>query len=93
MFIDRIKNQRGVVSIYLRESYRIGKKTGKRTLLNLTHYPEQIVKNIELAIKGRPVIAVDKLLDSIEIVSKPDSIEVVSKLDSTEVVLKKVKVK
>jgi transposase len=60
MHVQRIQSkQRGTVyqQILLRESYREPgehrSKVKKRTLLNLTKYPENVVKAIELALKHR----------------------------------------
>ncbi|MGA7279723.1 MAG: IS1634 family transposase, partial [Desulfocapsaceae bacterium] len=60
MHIHRVKSKQGnkvYVQILLRESYREtvdGKsKVKKRTLLNLTKYPENVIKAIELALKHK----------------------------------------
>ena len=60
MHIHRVKSKQGnkvYVQILLRESYREkvdGKsKVKKRTLLNLTKYPESVIKAIELALKHK----------------------------------------
>ncbi|SHI05333.1 hypothetical protein SAMN02745124_04421, partial [Desulfofustis glycolicus DSM 9705] len=57
MHIHRVKSKRGdkvYTQILLRESYRErgehGSKVKKRTLLNLTKYPESVISAIELAL-------------------------------------------
>ncbi|SHI16438.1 IS1634 family transposase [Desulfofustis glycolicus] len=60
MHIHRVKSKRGdkvYTQILLRESYRErgehGSKVKKRTLLNLTKYPESVISAIELALKHK----------------------------------------
>lgn len=60
MHIHRVKSKQGdkvYQQILLRESYREPgeqrSKVKKRTLLNLTKYPENVVKAIELALRHR----------------------------------------
>jgi len=60
MYIERVKSRQGgkvYTQILLRESYRErgenGSKVKKRTLLNLTKYPEAVIKTIELALKHK----------------------------------------
>jgi len=60
MYIERVKSRQGgkvYTQILLRESYRergeTGSKVKKRTLLNLTKYPEAVIKTIELALKHK----------------------------------------
>lgn len=56
MFISRntSKHKSGKVyhSVLLRESYREGNKVKKRTIANLSKYPEALINSIELALKG-----------------------------------------
>ena len=64
MYIDRVTSKRGnktYTQILLRESYREsgGKRSAvkKRTLLNLSKYPESVVRAIELALKHKDNLA------------------------------------
>ena len=60
MYIERVKSRQGdkvYTQVLLRESYRergeTGSKVKKRTLLNLTKYPESVIKTIDLALKHK----------------------------------------
>lgn len=72
MHIHRVKSKQGnkvYQQILLRESYREsvdGKsKVKKRTLLNLTKYPENVIKAIELALKHKEDLPeLEKLLNA-----------------------------
>ena len=47
------KNGKTYLSILLRHSYRENGKVCKRTIVNLTHYPPEDVRAIELALKHK----------------------------------------
>jgi len=54
MYVERTHKKQGnkeYEQILLRESHRIGGKVNKRTLLNLTHFPQAQVEAIEWALK------------------------------------------
>ena len=60
MYIESVPNRNSKPAILLREGRREGKKTIKRTLANLTNWPEHIVDALRLAIKGNKLVPKDE---------------------------------
>jgi hypothetical protein len=56
MHIQLIPNRGSPPAILLRESYREGAKVKKRTLLNLTHWPPELLEGFKALLKGGTVI-------------------------------------
>lgn len=56
MYIEAVPNRDSPPAILLRESYRDGGKIRKRTLLNLTHWPRDVVEGLRALLKGGTVI-------------------------------------
>src|SRR5689334_5186656 len=56
MHIQVIPNRGSPPAILLRESYREGAKVKKRTLLNLTHWPPELLEGFKALLKGGTVI-------------------------------------
>ena len=56
MHIERVPNRGSKPCILLRESYREGTKVRKRTLTNITHWPEPLVRQFEALLKGGRVV-------------------------------------
>jgi hypothetical protein len=56
MYIDVVPNRGSPPAILLRESYRDGNKVKKRTLLNLTSWPRDLVEGFRALLKGGTVI-------------------------------------
>src|SRR5512132_3951525 len=56
MYIDVVPNRTSPPAILLRESYRDGNKVRKRTLLNLTSWPRDLVVGFRALLKGGTVI-------------------------------------
>src|SRR5512134_2978819 len=56
MYIDVVPNRTSPPAILLRESYRDGNKVRKRTLLNLTGWPRDLVDGFRALLKGGSVI-------------------------------------
>jgi hypothetical protein len=56
MYIDVVPNRNSPPAILLRESYRAGNKVRKRTLLNLTDWPRDLVAGFRALLKGGTVI-------------------------------------
>src|SRR3954452_24861983 len=52
MHIQVIPNRGSPPAILLRESYREGGKVKKRTLLNLTHWPPDLLEGFKALLKG-----------------------------------------
>ena len=57
MYIERVPNRNSRPAILLREGWREGKKTRKRTIANLTNWPEQKVEALRLLLKGEPMVS------------------------------------
>ena len=60
MYIESVPNRNSRPTVLLREGWREGKKTQKRTLANLTHWPEHIVDALRLALKGKELVPKDE---------------------------------
>src|SRR5512143_223026 len=60
MYIDVVPNRNSPPAILLRESYRDGDKVRKRTLLNLTDWPADLVAGFRALLKGGTVIPADQ---------------------------------
>src|SRR6266566_4491825 len=60
MYIETVPNRGSPPAILLRESYRVGGKVKKRTLLNLTGWPRHVIDGLRALLKGGTVLpAVD----------------------------------
>jgi transposase len=56
MYVDDVPNRKSRPAILLRESRRQGKKTLKKTLANMTDWPQDLVATIRLALKGETLV-------------------------------------
>lgn len=56
MYIEAVPNRTSPPAILLRESYRDGSKIRKRTLLNLTDWPADLVAGFRALLKGGTVV-------------------------------------
>lgn len=65
MHIESVPNRNSPPCILLRESYRENGKVRKRTIANLTNWPEELVENFRKLIKGGT--AVDSVEDAFDI--------------------------
>ena len=61
MFIDTVPNRHSPPAILLRESWREGGTTRKRTLANLSHWPAPKVEQLRRVLRDEPLIAPDTL--------------------------------
>ena len=59
MYIESVPNRSSPPAILLRESYRDGGKVKKRTLLNLTDWPSELVEGLRALLKGGRVVSGD----------------------------------
>jgi hypothetical protein len=66
MYIEAVPNRNSPPAILLRESYREGKRTRKRTLLNLSDWPPERVEGLRGLLKGGVVIPPDQQAFTIE---------------------------
>lgn len=57
MYIDRVPNRNSRPAILLREGWREGKKTCKRTIANLTNWPEEKIQALRLLLAGEPMVS------------------------------------
>jgi transposase len=57
MYIDRVPNRNSRPAILLREGWREGKKTCKRTIANLTNWPEEKIQALRLLLGGEPMVS------------------------------------
>jgi hypothetical protein len=60
MYIDLVPNRSSPPAILLRESYREGGKVRKRTLLNLSDWPSDVVHGLRTLLKGGTAIPADQ---------------------------------
>src|SRR5271165_4955732 len=56
MHIESVPNRKSHPTILLRESYRAGGKVKKRTIANLTAWPEQLVEGLRTLLRGGVVL-------------------------------------
>jgi len=57
MYVEKVPNRNSRPAILLREGWREGKKTCKRTIANLTNWPEEKVEALRLLLKGEPMVS------------------------------------
>src|ERR1700693_4856996 len=56
MYIEAVPNRNSPPAILLRESFRVGGKVRKRTLLNLSEWPAAMVEGVRALLKGGTVV-------------------------------------
>ncbi len=66
MYVESVPNRNSPPAVLLRESYREGGKVRKRTLANLSNWPQPVVEGLRTLLKGGTVVA--RLDDAFEIV-------------------------
>jgi transposase len=59
MFVDTVPNRGSPPAILLRESWREGRTTRKRTLANLSHWPAHKVEQLRRLLRDEPLVAPD----------------------------------
>jgi hypothetical protein len=60
MYIEAVPNRNSPPAILLRESYRVGAKIKKRTILNLSDWPSELVEGLRTLLKGGTVTPADQ---------------------------------
>jgi len=60
MYIDIVPNRNSPPAVLLRESYRFEGKVHKRTLLNISDWPPELIQNFRTLLKGGTAIPADK---------------------------------
>jgi len=63
MYIDTVPNRKSPPAILLRESWRVGKKTGKRTVANITHWPPEQIEALRRVLKGDTLVDPQEAFD------------------------------
>ena len=61
MFIDIVPNRNSRPAILLREGWREGKRVRKRTIANLTNWPQDKIDRLRLVLKNVPLVHPDEL--------------------------------
>lgn len=56
MYIERVPNRRSKPTILLRQAWREGKKVRKRTIANLSAWPEKKIQAMRLLLKGETMV-------------------------------------
>src|SRR6478672_7206995 len=56
MYVERVPNRNSPPAVLLRESVREGKKTRKRTLANLSHWPEEQIAALRRVLKAETLV-------------------------------------
>lgn len=62
MYIETVPNRNSRPAILLREGWREGKKTVKRTLANLSDWPESQIDSLRRVLRGETLVAAQDLL-------------------------------
>src|SRR5688572_4380833 len=65
MYVERVPNRSSPPAVLLRESSRDGEKIRKRTLANLSHWPDEQVETLRRVLKGERLVGIG---DSLEII-------------------------
>ena len=63
MYIDIVPNRSSPPAVLLRESYRVGRQTKKRTLANLSMLPPEAVEALRRALKGEVLLPAGEALE------------------------------
>jgi len=66
MHVEIVPNRNSRPTILLREGWREGKRVLKRTIANLTHWPDEQIDALRRVLKNEPVMAADDVFDIIE---------------------------
>jgi len=56
MYVDTVPNRNSKPTILLREGWREGKRTPKRTLANISHWPGERIEALRLLLKGKEMV-------------------------------------
>jgi len=57
MYVDRVPNRSSPPAVLLREAWREGGKIRKRTLANLSHWPEHKVESLKRLLRGETLVS------------------------------------
>ena len=62
MYIETVPNRKSPPAILLREGWREGKKTKKRTIANLSHWPAAKIESFRRLLKDEPLVSANEIL-------------------------------
>jgi len=62
MYIDIVPNRNSPPAVLLRESWREGRRTVKRTLANLSHWPAEKIEALRAVLRDEPLVPRDELV-------------------------------
>jgi transposase len=65
MYIEKVPNRNSRPAILLREGWREGGKVKKRTIANLTDWPQHVVEALRLSLKGKELVSVDDAFETV----------------------------
>ena len=57
MYVERVPNRNSPPAVLLREGWREGSRTRKRTIANLSDWPEEKIAALRLLLKGEPMVS------------------------------------
>jgi transposase len=61
MYIETVPNRNSPPAILLREGWREGKKTRKRTLANISHWPKEKIESLRRLLRDEPLVSAEDL--------------------------------
>ncbi len=64
MYIETVPNRNSPPAILLREGWREGKKTRKRTLANLSHWPKHKIETLRKLLRDEVLVSPDDLFET-----------------------------
>jgi len=64
MYVDIVPNRQSPPAILLREGWREGRKTRKRTLANLSHWPPAKIDQLRRLLRDEPLVSPDDLFET-----------------------------
>jgi len=63
MYIETVPNRNSKPTILLREGWREGNRTPKRTLANISHWPQERIEALRLLLKGKQMVPKQEVYD------------------------------
>lgn len=64
MYVERVPNRNSPPAVLLREGWRDGKKTRKRTLANLSEWPEHKIETLRRLLRDEPLVSPEELFET-----------------------------
>ncbi len=61
MYVERVPNRSSPPAILLREGWREGQRTRKRTLANLTHWPPEQIEALRRVLRGETLVSIEEV--------------------------------